>query len=171
MKVLIYNNSNNSLPNYANIGDAGCDVRADFSRISPENPIKLYGAGEITFPGEGHPLTILRLAPGSRALIPTGLYTAIPEGYEIQVRPRSGWALKHGATIPNSPGTIDSGYRLEIGVILINSGLEDLYIEDGERIAQFVLNKVERIDWEEVKHLSDLTGNDRGGGFGSSGRK
>lgn len=173
MKVYIYNNSNNDNPTYANRYDAGCDVRADFSRVSPDNPIKIYGGGGITFPNEVYSKTMLRLEPGARALIPTGIYTAIPKGYEIQVRPRSGWALKKGIGMCNSIGTIDSGYRSEIGVILINHGLEDVWIEDGERIAQFVLNKVEHIDWEEVNNLKELTeiGTDRGGGFGSSGTK
>lgn len=173
MKVQIYNNSNNKNPEYQNLYDAGCDVRADFSRISPENPIKIYGGGGITFPNEVYNKTMLRLEPGSRALIPTGIYTAIPEGYEIQVRPRSGWALKKGLGMCNSIGTIDSGYRSEIGVIIINHGLEDVWIEDGERIAQFVLNKVEHIDWENVTNLQELVriGTDRCGGFGSTNTK
>lgn len=171
MKVQIYNNSNNKCPEYQNNGDAGCDVRADFSRVSPDNPIKVFGGGEIIFAGDGHPITMLRLEPGSRALIPTGIHTSIPEGYEIQVRPRSGWALKKGLTIINTPGTVDQNYRAEIGVILINLGLEDVWIEDGERIAQFVLNKVEHIDWEPVKSITDLSGEDRGGGFGSTNTK
>lgn len=170
MKVYIYNNSNNNIPQYQNVSDAGCDVRADFSRISPENLIKVYGHHEIIFYNEANRKTTLRMAPGSRALIPTGLYIAIPEGYEIQVRPRSGWALKNGLTVLNTPGTIDSGYRNEIGVILINNGLDDVWIEDGERIAQFVLNKVEHIEWDKVSSLQILTdiGLNRGGGFGST---
>ena len=112
MKVPIYNNSKNPNPTYSCPTDAGCDIRADFSRVSPENPIKLYGAGEIIFAGEGHNVTLLRLEPGSRALIPTGIFTAIPEGYEVQIRPRSGLALKKGLTILNSPGTIDAKINL-----------------------------------------------------------
>lgn len=167
-KVKIINRSNNQLPKYETPLSAGMDIRADFSRVTPENPIKVYGESEIIFKGEGHPVTMLRLEPGSRALIPTGLFTAIPEGYEIQVRPRSGLSLKQGLSCANCVGTIDADYRNEIGVILINHGLESAWIEDGERIAQFILNKVEHIEWEEVNSL-DKT--ERNGGFGHTGVK
>lgn len=166
MEVKVVNKSNNLLPKYETPQSAGLDVRADFSRVTPQNPIKIFGEGEIIFKGEGHAITMLRLEPGSRALIPTGLFTAIPEGYEIQVRPRSGLALKKGVELSNSPGTIDADYRSEIGVILKNGGLDTIWIEDGERICQFVLNKVERIDWNIVESL-DKT--ERNGGFGSTG--
>lgn len=156
------------LPKYETPQSAGCDVRADFSRVSPQNPIKLSGDGEIIFAGESHPLTMLRLEPGSRALIPTGIFTAIPEGYEIQVRPRSGLALKKGLSVLNTPGTVDADYRAEIGVILINHSKETVWIEDGERIAQFVLNKVEQIEWEIVDSLNET---ERKGGFGSTNNK
>lgn len=156
------------LPKYETPQSAGCDVRADFSRVSPQNPIKLFGDGEIIFSGESHPLTMLRLEPGSRALIPTGIFTAIPEGYEIQVRPRSGLALKKGLSVLNTPGTVDADYRAEIGVILINHSKETVWIEDGERIAQFVLNKVEQIEWEIVDSLNET---ERKGGFGSTNNK
>ena len=165
MIVDVINISNNKLPQYETPNSAGLDVRADFSRVTPENPIKLFGDGEIIFKGEGHQKTMLRLEPGSRALIPTGLFTAIPSGYEIQVRPRSGQSLKKGLSCANCVGTIDADYRAEIGVILINHGLETAWIEDGERIAQFILNKVERIEWNQVTSL-DKT--DRNGGFGST---
>lgn len=167
-KVKVINRSNNQLPKYETPLSAGMDIRADFSRVTPENPIKVYGESEIIFKGEGHPVTMLRLEPGSRALIPTGLFTAIPEGYEIQVRPRSGLSLKQGLSCANCVGTIDADYRNEIGVILINHGLESAWIEDGERIAQFILNKVEHIEWEEVNSL-DKT--ERNGGFGHTGVK
>lgn len=156
------------LPKYETPQSAGCDVRADFSRVSPQNPIRLFGDGEIIFAGESHPLTMLRLEPGSRALIPTGIFTAIPEGYEIQVRPRSGLALKKGLSVLNTPGTVDADYRAEIGVILINHSKETVWIEDGERIAQFVLNKVEQIEWEIVDSLNET---ERKGGFGSTNNK
>ena len=165
MEVKVVNKSTNPLPKYETPQSAGLDVRADFSRVTPQNPIKIFGEGEIIFKGEGHAITMLRLEPGSRALIPTGLFTAIPEGYEIQVRPRSGLALKKGVELSNSPGTIDADYRSEIGVILKNGGLDTIWIEDGERICQFVLNKVERIDWNIVESL-DKT--ERNGGFGST---
>lgn len=168
MKVNVINISSNELPKYETPQSAGLDVRADFSRVSPENPIKLYGDGEIIFKGEGHPKVLLRLEPGSRALIPTGLFTAIPEGYEIQVRPRSGLALKKGLSLVNCVGTIDADYRNEIGIILINHGIETAWIEDGERIAQFILNKVERIDWNLVESLDET---ERHGGFGHTGTK
>lgn len=165
MEVKVVNKSNNLLPKYETPQSAGLDVRADFSRVTPQNPIKIFGEGEILFKGDSHQKTMLRLEPGSRALIPTGLFTAIPEGYEIQVRPRSGLALKKGVELSNSPGTIDADYRSEIGVILKNGGLDTIWIEDGERICQFVLNKVERINWNIVESL-DKT--ERNGGFGST---
>ena len=166
MQVNVVNISNNQLPKYETSQSAGLDVRADFSRVTSQNPIKVFGEGEIIFKGEGHATTMLRLEPGSRALIPTGLFTAIPEGYEIQVRPRSGLSLKQGLTCANCVGTVDADYRNEIGVILINLGQEAVWIEDGERIAQFVLKKVERIDWNTVESL-DKT--ERNGGFGHTG--
>lgn len=161
IKIDVINISNNKLPKYETPASAGMDIRADFSRITPENPIKLFGSGEFDFSKK-----MLRIDVGSRALIPTGLFTAIPKGYEIQVRPRSGLALKKGITCLNTPGTIDADYRNEIGVILINAGLEDVYIENGERIAQFILNKVEHIEWNQVENLDET---ERKGGFGSTG--
>ena len=168
MIVNVINKSNNNLPKYETSGSSGVDVRADFSRVSVDNPIKVWGDTEIIFKGETQSTTLLRLDPGARALIPTRLFTAIPEGYEIQVRPRSGLALKSGLTVLNTPGTVDASYRNEIGIILINHGTESVWIEDGERIAQFVLAKVETIEWDVVNSL-DKT--DRIGGFGSTGTK
>ena len=168
MKVSIINLSPFDAPQYETPQSAGLDVRADFSRITPQNPIKVFGEGEILCKGKGHATTMLRLEPGSRALIPTGLFTAIPEGYEIQVRPRSGLSLKQGLTCANCVGTIDADYRNEIGVIIINLGQDTAWIEDGERIAQFVLNKVEQIEWEEVDSLEKT---ERKGGFGSTGTR
>lgn len=133
------------LPSYETAGSAGMDVRA----AVPEN----------------EPVV---LAPGARAMVPTGLSVAIPEGYEIQVRPRSGLAAKHGLTCLNTPGTIDSDYRGEIKVILINLGAEPFTIQRGERIAQLVLAPVTRLGWQEVSELGETA---RGaGGFGSTGR-
>lgn len=109
------------------------------------------------------------LAPLSRCLIPAGIKVSIPEGYEIQVRPRSGLAIKKGLTVLNTPGTVDSGYRGEICVILYNSSSEPVEIGNGERVAQAALCKVEKIDWEEVDNL-DATSRDAGG-FGSTGTK
>ena len=168
MIVNVIKKSNNNLPKYETSGSSGVDVRADFSRVSVDNPIKVWGDTEIIFKGETHSTTLLRLDPGARALIPTGLFTAIPEGYEIQVRPRSGLALKSGLTVLNTPGTVDASYRNEIGIILINHGTESVWIEDGERIAQFVLAKVDTIEWNVVSSLDET---DRIGGFGSTGIK
>jgi dUTP pyrophosphatase len=133
------------LPAYETSGSAGMDVRAALPA--------------------GDPVT---LKPGARAMVPTGLSVAIPEGYEIQVRPRSGLAAKHGLTCLNTPGTIDSDYRGEIKVILINLGAEAFVIQRGERIAQLVLAPVTRLVWSEVDALAETA---RGaGGFGSTGR-
>ncbi|HZF75354.1 MAG TPA: dUTP diphosphatase [Acetobacteraceae bacterium] len=130
------------LPSYATEGAAGVDLLAAVAA----------------------PLVI---PPGGRALVPTGLCLAIPPGYEIQVRPRSGLALKHGITLPNTPGTIDEDYRGELGVILLNTGAEPFTVERGARIAQAVLAPVVRLAWEEVAALPPSA---RGtGGFGSTG--
>ena len=137
------------LPGYATGGAAGMDVCAC---LAPE-----ARAGGVT------------LAPGARALVPTGLVLAIPEGYEVQVRPRSGLALRHGITLLNAPGTIDSDYRGEVGVILANLGAEPFTVEHGMRVAQLVLAPVARIAWDERGVLGDST---RGaGGFGSTGTR
>ena len=133
------------LPAYETAGSAGMDLRA----AVPED----------------QPMT---LEPGQRALVPTGLKIALPLGYEAQVRARSGLALKHGIICPNAPGTIDSDYRGECGVILANIGAEAFVIRRGERIAQLVIAKHERADWVEVETLDETA---RGtGGFGSTGR-
>ena len=129
------------LPEYATPASAGVDLRASEGCVIP---------------------------PGGRALVPTGLRIALPEGYEAQVRPRSGLALRHGVTLPNSPGTIDADYRGEIGVILMNLGQEPFIVEPGDRIAQMVVAPVARVAWIEAEAL-DAT--ERGeGGFGSTGR-
>ncbi len=144
MKVQIINKSHHALPAYATGLSAGMDLRAN-----------------ITEP--------IVLKPLHRCLVPTGLSIALPEGYEAQVRPRSGLALKKGITVLNSPGTIDADYRGEIGVILVNLSDTDFVIEDGERIAQMVVARYEQVEWEAVETLSET---ERGeGGFGHSGRK
>lgn len=133
------------LPSYETAGAAGADVRANL----PD------GAS-------------IKLAPGQRALVPTGLRIEIPQGFEVQVRPRSGLALKHGITLPNTPGTIDSDYRGPLGVILMNAGQDSFEVTHGERIAQLVVAPVVQASFEPV---DALTGTDRGaGGFGSTGR-
>lgn len=143
MKVEIINKSKHALPTYATPQSAGMDLRANLSE----------------------PLT---LQPLERKLIPTGLYMALPAGYEAQVRPRSGLALKKGITVLNSPGTIDADYRGEVCVILVNLSSEPFVVEDGERIAQMIVARHEQAEWQEVKVLSDT---ERGaGGFGHTGK-
>lgn len=142
--IRIVNKSGHPLPTHATAGSAGLDLRAAL-----EEPVTLE--------------------PLDRALIPTGLYFAIPAGYEVQIRPRSGLAMKHGITVLNTPGTIDSDYRGEIRVALINLSREPFTIEPGERICQMVLARYEQVEWVEPEQLDDT---DRGeGGFGHTGRK
>ena len=144
MKINIINKSDHDLPNYETKASAGMDLRANIQ-------------------------SDVLLDPMQRAIIPTGLYLEIPVGYEAQVRPRSGLAAKHGLTVLNSPGTIDADYRGEIGVILVNLSNKAFTIKNGERVAQMVIAKHERADWNEVETLSETS---RGaGGFGSTGRK
>jgi len=144
MKVQIINRSHHPLPEYATPQSAGVDLRANI-----ESPIELR--------------------PLERRLVPTGLFMALPPGYEAQVRPRSGLAIKHGITVLNTPGTIDADYRGEICVILVNLSDEPFVIADGERIAQMVIARHEQAEWEPVEVLSET---ERGaGGFGHSGTK
>ncbi|WP_054251927.1 dUTP diphosphatase [Neofamilia massiliensis] len=144
MKIKIINKSTNDLPAYKTPGSAGMDIRAFL-----KEPLKLK-VGDI-------------------ALVPTGLYLEIPDGYEVQVRARSGLSLKNGITLANGIGTIDSDYRGELGVILINLGKEDFVINNGDRIAQMVAIKYEKVQIEEVLELEETQRAD--GGFGSSGIK
>lgn len=142
MEVKIINRSGHPLPHYQTEFSAGMDICAHL-----EQPVVL--------------------APLQRALIPTGLFMELPAGFEAQIRPRSGLALKHGISIVNSPGTIDADYRGEIKVLLINLGQEDFVVENGARIAQMVVSRHERIIWQPVESLSDT---ERGaGGYGSTG--
>lgn len=142
MKIKIINKSGHKLPHYETLASAGMDLRANL-----ESPITLK--------------------PLERAIVPTGLFMELPVGYEAQVRPRSGLAAKKGVTVLNAPGTIDADYRGNVGVILVNLSNEDFTVENGERIAQMVIAKHERAEWEEVETLSDTI---RGaGGFGSTG--
>ena len=170
--VEVVNISKNALPEYVEEWDAGCDVRVDFSRITPDAPLKTKGNCQFLFENEVQPLKGFILEPKARAIIPTGLFVCIPKGYEIQVRPRSGLSFKVGLTLINSPGTIDARYRDEVGLIVVNDGFEPIVITDGERLGQLVLNKVEFINWIQkgsVKEFSDQS--DRGGGTGHSGVK
>lgn len=160
-KINVVNNSLNELPSYANEGDAGMDLRADFSKGIPEKFFSFADWDNIR--------EVVLIFPGGRALIPTNLHTAIPEGFEVQIRPRSGLALKQGVTVLNTPGTIDTGFRASWGVILINLGEEIFEVAQGDRIAQAVLNKFEKIEWNPVQ---DLNESERGmTGFGDSGIK
>ena len=161
MKVNVINKSSNSLPVYAKAGDSGMDVMADFSKGINEKFMHHAAYDEIR--------QKILVFSGGRVLVPTGIFTSFPPGYEIQVRSRSGLALKQGVFVLNSPGTIDSGYRNEIGVILFNTSDEVFEIGHGDRIAQLVLAKVSLIEWNEVL---DLDSSERGeGGFGSTGVK
>jgi dUTP pyrophosphatase len=142
--VQIVNNSHHPLPSYATAGASGMDIRAFL-----EAP--------------------MQLEPMQRVLIPTGLFVAIPENWEVQIRPRSGLAIKQGLTCLNTPGTIDADYRGEIKVILINLSSETQTIQDGDRIAQMVFQKVEKANWELVQQLDNT---ERGaGGFGHTGKQ
>jgi dUTP pyrophosphatase len=141
--IKIVNTSNNPLPEYATEGSSGMDLRADLA--SP-----------------------LIFRPLERKLVPTGLFIELPHGFEAQVRPRSGLAIKQGITCLNTPGTIDSDYRGEIKIVLINLSGETQIINPGDRIAQLVLQKIEIINWEQVTVLTETVRNN--GGFGSTGK-
>lgn len=144
MKIRIVNKSKHELPQYATPLSAGLDLRANI-----DSPIIL--------------------GPMERCLVPTGLFMALPAGYEAQVRPRSGLALKKGITVLNSPGTIDADYRGEVCIILVNLSTEPFTIEDGERVAQMVIARHEQAEWEVTDVLDET---ERGeGGFGHSGRR
>ena len=144
LKVKIINKSKHALPEYATAQSAGVDLRANI-----DEPIVLK--------------------PLERRLIPTGIYIGLPVGYEAQVRPRSGLALKHGISVCNTPGTVDSDYTGEIGVILINLSNEDFVVNDGERIAQMIIAKHEHAEWDVVDVLDKTERGD--GGYGHTGVK
>ena len=143
MKVKVVNSSAFALPEYQTPLSAGLDIRANLSES-------------------------ITLSPLERAMVPTGLFVELPEGYEMQIRPRSGLAAKHGITVLNSPGTIDADYRGEIKVILVNLSNTPFTIEPGERIAQMIVARYEQVEWQPVESLSET---ERGaGGFGSTGK-
>ena len=144
MIIRIINKSKNSLPGYETIHSAGMDLRADLE-------------------------TTVTLKPMERKLIPTGLHIELPEGFEAQIRPRSGLAIKHGLTCLNTPGTIDADYRGEVKVILINLSNEDQVIHNGDRVAQLVVQKVEQAEWVASETLSETVR--AGGGFGHTGKQ
>jgi dUTP pyrophosphatase len=144
MQVKIINHSNNNSPQYATVGSSGMDIKAFLSL----------------------PLTI---KPMERVLVPTGLFIELPENYEAQIRPRSGLAIKQGITCLNSPGTVDADYRGEIKIILINLSTEEQIINSGDRVAQMIIQKVEKIEWIKADELETSERGD--GGFGSTGKK
>lgn len=144
MKIKIINKSSHTLPHYETIASAGMDLRANLSEPRVLKPLE-------------------------RTIVGTGLFIELPIGYEAQVRPRSGLAAKKGITVLNAPGTVDADYRGEIGVILVNLSNEDFTVENGERIAQLVIAKHERAEWELVETLSETSRGE--GGFGSTGTK
>lgn len=144
MEIRIKNLSRHPLPEYATVASAGVDLRANI-----DEPVTLQ--------------------PMQRRLVPTGLFIELPVGYEAQIRPRSGMALKHGITVLNTPGTIDADYRGEIGVILINLSDQAFTIQDGDRICQMVIAKHEQTQWIETNQLNETERGD--GGFGHSGKK
>ena len=145
--VPVVANTPHHLPSYSTPDSAGLDLRAKL-----DAPVVLE--------------------PGQRTLVPTGLHLALPQGFEAQVRPRSGLAYKHGVTVLNSPGTIDADYRGDVGVILINHGTDAFTVENGERIAQLVLARYERVEWDLIESVEQLPASVRGqGGFGHTGTR
>lgn len=144
VKVRIVNQSNNPLPEYATEGAAGMDIRANLD-------------------------SAMTIRPMERTMVPTGIYVELPLGYEAQIRPRSGMAIKQGITCLNTPGTIDSDYRGEVKIILINLSSEEQTIHPGDRIAQMVVNAVEQVKWKPVKKIKPTKRNE--GGFGHTGKK
>jgi len=144
MKIKVHYSGKHALPQFETTQSAGMDLRANID-------------------------TSVELQPGDRALIPTGIKMALPDGYEAQIRPRSGLAYKHGITVLNSPGTIDADYRGDVGVLLINHGREAFTVEDGMRVAQMVVAQYSQFEWESVEDLDETA---RGaGGFGSTGKQ
>jgi dUTP pyrophosphatase len=143
LKVKIINQSSNPLPEYATDGSAGMDLRANLTEDQ-------------------------HIQPGERVMVSTGIFIELPDGYEAQIRPRSGLAIRQGITCLNSPGTIDSDYRGEIKVILINHSKEEQVIHHGDRIAQMVVLQFERVKWKEVKKVNETKRNE--GGFGHTGK-
>ncbi|MGB1570726.1 MAG: dUTP diphosphatase [Schleiferiaceae bacterium] len=144
MNIKVHYSGKHALPQFETTQSAGMDLRANI-----DAPVVLQ--------------------PGDRALIPTGIKMALPDGYEAQIRPRSGLAYKHGITVLNSPGTIDADYRGDVGVLLINHGREAFTVEDGMRVAQMVVARYSQFEWESVEDLDETARGD--GGFGSTGKQ
>jgi dUTP pyrophosphatase len=144
MRIRIVNNSDNKLPEYSTVNSAGMDIRAFLDKP-------------------------LIMKPFERKLIPTGLFIELPEGYEAQIRPRSGLAIKYGITVLNTPGTIDSDYRGEIGIILINLSKEDFTVNNGDRICQMIIGRYEKVNWDKVDSINMTVRGE--GGFGHTDKK
>lgn len=160
MDIQVIKSTNNELPVYETVESAGCDLRAELSLLKNKF---LFNAETRTIEGKSSVV----IYPGGRALIPTGLQIALPQGYEARIQPRSGLALKHGITVLNTPGCIDSDYRGDIGVILINHGTSSFTVSQGDRIAQMIVSKVEQVQFNVVAELNET---ERGsGGFGHTG--
>jgi dUTP pyrophosphatase len=144
MRIRIVNNSDNKLPEYSTVNSAGMDIRAFLDKP-------------------------LIMKPFERKLIPTGLFIELPEGYEAQIRPRSGLAIKYGITVLNTPGTIDSDYRGEIGIILINLSKEDFTVNNGDRICQMIIGRYEKVNWDKVDSINMTVRGEEG--FGHTDKK
>ncbi len=184
MKVKIVNNSSFENPKYETVGAAGMDLKADFACLNDENYLSKFPHIGVILPIYGKaidleiedvvresilPIEGIILQPQARAIIPTNIFIQLPEDVEAQIRPRSGLSFKKGLTLTNSPGTIDEDYRGNIGIIVSNFTDKAIEILHGERIAQVVFNKIEKIEWEDVEELDTTT---RGsGGFGHTGEK
>lgn len=179
LKLQVFNESPFELPAYATEFASGLDIKADFSRmglvIADELGITTESVGKdgcfVSATNENNTVKKVTIPPLGRFIIPTGLYVAVPEGWELQVCPRSGLSYKIGLSCANARGCIDSDYRGEIGVIAVNLSNQDLVIEHGERVAQLILSETPQVEWEPVTDKNDLGSTERGaGGFGHTGK-
>ncbi len=162
MKIQVIKTTTNELPRYETPESAGCDLRAELNLINEKllfNAEAFYSLANV--------VTELIIYPGGRALIPTGIKMALPAGFEAQVRPRSGLALKYGITVLNTPGTIDADYRGDVGVVLVNHGTEPFIVNQGDRIAQLVISQITQAQFVPVDELNETNRGD--GGFGHTG--
>ena len=160
--IQIINKSNNQLPSYATMQSAGMDICADLHGNTP-----ILKNAFLSIEDEKGP--VINIRPGGRALVPTGIYISLPEGYEARIQPRSGLAIKKGITVLNSPGCIDADYRGEIGIILVNHGEELFTVAHGDKVAQMIISQVETVVWEVVNKLDNTERGD--GGFGHTSEK
>lgn len=163
--VKIVNKSDNPLPKFETEKAAGMDLRASFKYVTPETPLKVFGDAEIIF-GDSTHKTLLRLEPGARAIIPTDMYITVPDNHFCAIYPRSGLAIKRGLNLINGVGILDADYTGNMGIPVTNQGLETVWIEDGERIAQMIIQPYVNFEWEEVDSLTKTNRNPEG--FGST---